>query len=85
MTKPIPADRVELARAVYDYYRTIGDVGDAIRTDLHPWLMATYGVDVAGASRLRRIAKAELEHRRLVRREAQGHKLEILAEWTDGR
>jgi hypothetical protein len=46
---------------VYSYIRSLGKPGDTVLTDIHPWLMKTYGLPAADAKFARDRAMVELK------------------------
>jgi hypothetical protein len=58
----------DYTRAVFDYIHTLGDVGDEVRTAIHPYLMKEYGLTSSQAQQARATAMKELTARGVVER-----------------
>lgn len=71
-------------RAVYDYLRTLGDVGDEVPTAIHPHLMKRFDLAPEEAQRVRAQAMRDLQARGLVERlNTRGRYVKILGEYSD--
>jgi hypothetical protein len=72
----------DYTRAVYDYLRTLGDVGDEVRTAIHPHLMKKFDLPPDEAQRIRAHAMHDLKARGMVeRRNVRGPYVKILTEY----
>lgn len=58
----------DYTRAVYDYLRTLGDVGDEVRTEIHPYLMKKFDLTPEEAQKARAQAMRDLKARGMVER-----------------
>jgi hypothetical protein len=69
-------------RAVYEYLRTLGDIGDVVPTAIHPYLMKTFDLAPLEARKARAKAMADLQSRHVVERlNTRGCYVKILAEY----
>jgi len=72
----------DYTRAVYDYLRTLGDVGEVVPTAIHPYLMAKFDLTPEQAHRVRAQAMLNLKTRGMVKRlNTRGRHVEILTEY----
>lgn len=70
----------DYVEAVYTYLRTLGDVGDEVRTEIRPYLTKEFGLSHAEARRVRSRAMKELRARGMVERlNVRGPYVRILA------
>lgn len=65
-------------RAIYRHILTLGDVGEEVTTDIHPWLRSKYHMSAETARLVRDKAMRTLKTLGYVFRAGQGHKLIIL-------
>lgn len=73
MSKPSEPHRgrmrqADLTQAVYDYVHTLGNVGEEVKTAIHPFLRREFGLTYAEAQSARRSAMAELTKRGCLQR-----------------
>ena len=72
----------DYTRAVYDYLRTLGDVGDEVPTAIHPHLMKKFDLTPEEAQSIRARAMRDLAARGMVERlNTRGPYVKILAEY----
>lgn len=72
----------DYTRAVYDYLRTLGDVGDEVFTAIHPYLMKKFDLTPEEARTARAQAMRELNARGMVeRRNTRSRYLKILTDF----
>ncbi len=72
----------DYTRAVYDYLRTLGNVGDEVPTAIHPHLMEKFDLMPEEAQRARAVAMRDLTARGMVERlNTRGPYVKILAEY----
>lgn len=72
----------DYTRAVYDYLRTLGDVGEVVPTAIHPYLMKTFDLTPEEARRVRAQAMLDLKTRGMAERlNTRGRYVKILADY----
>ncbi|RHW22779.1 hypothetical protein D0Z08_31205 [Nocardioides immobilis] len=72
----------DYTRAVYNYLRTLGDVGDEVRTAIHPYLMTKFDLTSEEAHSARAQAMRDLKSRGMVERlNTRGPYVKILTEF----
>jgi hypothetical protein len=72
----------DYTRAVYDYLRNLGEVGDEVPTAIHPYLMKKFDLTPEEAHRARAQAMRDLKARGMVERlNTRGPYVRILTDY----